>query len=131
MKVDGVVESVLYVDDLDVAKAFYSRIPGVEFFSEVQGRHVFFTTGGQMVLLFNPEATQKPGDLPPHGTQGDGHLALAVEEEDIPKWKFWLETESIDVECEYTWPNGRRSLYFRDPAGNSLEFTSYEMWGLG
>jgi catechol 2,3-dioxygenase-like lactoylglutathione lyase family enzyme len=36
----------------------------------------------------------------------------------------------ITIEAEVTWPNGGRSLYFRDPAGNSLEIASPSIWGL-
>ena len=30
-----------------------------------------------------------------------------------------------------TWPNGARSIYFRDPAGNSLECAEPGLWSIG
>ena len=35
----------------------------------------------------------------------------------------------IQLEIEYLWPNGARSLYFRDPSGNSLEIAEPKLWG--
>jgi catechol 2,3-dioxygenase-like lactoylglutathione lyase family enzyme len=29
---------------------------------------------------------------------------------------------------EFDWPNGAHSMYFRDPAGNSLEIAERALW---
>ena len=34
----------------------------------------------------------------------------------------------LAVEAEFDWPNGARSLYLRDPAGNSVEFAEPRLW---
>jgi catechol 2,3-dioxygenase-like lactoylglutathione lyase family enzyme len=34
----------------------------------------------------------------------------------------------VEIEREITWPLGGRSVYFRDPAGNSVEFVEGEIW---
>jgi len=31
---------------------------------------------------------------------------------------------------DFEWPQGGRSIYFRDPAGNSLEFAEPRIWRL-
>ena len=36
----------------------------------------------------------------------------------------------VEIEVDYLWPGGGRSIYFRDPAGNSLEFAEPSIWGL-
>ena len=36
----------------------------------------------------------------------------------------------IQIEKDVAWPKGGRSLYFRDPAGNCLEFASPLVWGI-
>ena len=41
-----------------------------------------------------------------------------------------LQQEGVAIESEVTWPGGGRSIYFRDPAGNSLEFAMAGIWGL-
>ena len=35
---------------------------------------------------------------------------------------------NIPVDAEFDWPNGARSLYVRDPAGNSIEFSEGWLW---
>ena len=59
-KLSKVLESSLYVSDLDAAEAFYAEVLGLTLHSKLEGRHVFFRCGNQMVLLFNPEATADP-----------------------------------------------------------------------
>ncbi len=51
-------------------------------------------------------------------------------EEEIEAWKTRLEEEGVEIELEYTWPNGGFSLYLRDPAGNSIELVTPRTWGL-
>ena len=35
----------------------------------------------------------------------------------------------MTIEADFRWPNGARSLYFRDPAGNSVEIVDPGLWG--
>jgi catechol 2,3-dioxygenase-like lactoylglutathione lyase family enzyme len=83
-----------------------------------------------MVLLFLADESQKPGDIPMHGAVGAGHLAFAVANTDQPAWRERLSRQNVAIEREIDWPGGGRSLYFRDPSGNSLEFASPRIWGL-
>ena len=41
-----------------------------------------------------------------------------------------LEEAGVAIEADFRWPNGARSIYFRDPAGNSLEIAEPKLWGL-
>ena len=41
-----------------------------------------------------------------------------------------LQDHGIEIEKEVKWPRGGRSLYFRDPAGNSVELVTPGCWGL-
>ena len=36
---------------------------------------------------------------------------------------------NIPLDAEFDWPNGARSLYVRDPSGNSVEFAEGHLWG--
>ncbi len=129
MKVQRVLETCLYVDDLDAARRFYGDVLGLPLVSREGDRHLFFRCGEGMVLIFNPRETQKSTDVPPHGAQGAGHVAFAVRPEDLNAWVERLEQHGIPIEADITWPNGARSLYVRDPAGNSVELATPSLWG--
>jgi len=134
IKISGVLETCLYVDNLEAADAFYSKLPGLELVAKEEGRHIFYRCGQNMLLLFNPghtaiEQTEVNGNpIPLHGASGAGHIAFSTDENSIDGWREFLETNDISIESEVTWPNGAVSLYFRDPAGNSLEVVSRSLW---
>lgn len=126
-----ILETSLYVDDLDAAKAFYTGVLGLSIVDEQAGRHLFLRCGQRMLLLFLPQASaQADGHLPPHGAQGPGHVAFASPAAEYDAWRAYLEAHAVPIEREVTWPHGPRSLYFRDPAQNSLEITVPALWKL-
>ncbi|ETX29099.1 VOC family protein [Roseivivax isoporae] len=129
-----VLEAALYADDLDAAEAFYSGILGLEVIVRVTGRHVFFRCGTGVILVFDPAATETPTTnpdlpVPPHGARGPGHACLAADGAALDAWRVHLEASGIGIEADFRWPNGARSIYVRDPAGNSLEFAEPKLWG--
>lgn len=130
----GTLESALYASDLDAAADFWSRVMGLEEIVRVPGRHVFFRTGGQVLLIFDPASTARPPPadapvrVPPHGATGPGHFCLAVDDDQIDRWRRHLERHGIEIESEVVWKGGARSIYFRDPAGNSIELADPRLW---
>ncbi len=136
MEVTGILETCLYAENLSEAEAFYSKFPGIDLVSKEKDRHVFFRCGSSMLLIFNPkhtanEQTDVDGQaIPLHGASGAGHVAFSIQTGFLNKWKELLQREGIEIESEVTWPNGHISIYFRDPAGNSLELVSSEIWGI-
>jgi catechol 2,3-dioxygenase-like lactoylglutathione lyase family enzyme len=136
MQPSAILESALYVDDLDAAERFYTAVLGLPVIVRVEGRHVFLRCGAGVLLLFNPERTTEPPapdsrfPVPPHGAKGEGHLCFRASEEEIDAWKERLIGAGVAIESEFTWPEGGRSIYFRDPAGNSIEFANPKIWGI-
>ncbi len=134
MKISGILETCLYATNLNKAERFYSNLPGLQLLAKEEGRHLFYKCGTNMLLIFNPEHTSAEqthvdGEIVPlHGARGGGHVAFSVEDNDIGLWREFLNEQQIPIESEVTWPNGSVSLYFRDPAGNSLEVVSPEIW---
>jgi catechol 2,3-dioxygenase-like lactoylglutathione lyase family enzyme len=125
------VETGVYADDLDAAERFYAGVLGLSVLAKEQGRHVFFRVGDRsMLLVFRPEATLRGDVLPAHGARGPGHLALGIPPEDLDAWRQRLGEHRIAIEHEEAWPLGGHSLYFRDPAGNSVELLTPGVWGL-
>lgn len=115
-EIEAVIETGIYVDDLEPAEAFYRDVLGLAVIGKEQGRHVFFRVGERNVLLaFNPAATLKGDVLPVHGAIGPGHFALGIAVADFDAWRERLAKHAVVVEKEVQWPRGGRSLYFRDP----------------
>jgi catechol 2,3-dioxygenase-like lactoylglutathione lyase family enzyme len=125
----GIHEAALYVDDLRAAERFWRRL-GLQLVGKKEGRHVFFRAGRDMLLLFDPAAAREGGDVPAHGADGPGHVALDVpDRETLDRWRAHLELAGVEIEHEHAWPGGGKSLYFRDPSGNSLELITRGAWG--
>ncbi|MHB8972807.1 MAG: VOC family protein [Pirellulaceae bacterium] len=131
MKVNEILETCLYVNDLDIAQDFYRHVLGLELFEHHPGRHLFWRCGQRMLLLFLAEGSDvADSSVPRHGAHGAGHVAFAVPDRDILRWKQHLACRGVDIEQSVEWPQGGRSVYFRDPAGNSLEVASPRIWGI-
>jgi catechol 2,3-dioxygenase-like lactoylglutathione lyase family enzyme len=129
--IQDLVEIGVYADDLDRAERFYADVLGLEVRVKEEGRHVFFRVGDRtMLLVFRPEATLKGDILPAHGARGSGHFAFGIAAEDLDAWRRRLGEHGVAIEHEETWPLGGHSLYFRDPAGNSVELITPRVWGL-
>ena len=128
MRVRELLETSVYADDLEAAERFYADVLGMEVIAWVADRHVFFRFGARVFLVFNPERTMEPGLLPPHGARGPGHVAFAATGAEMPGWVERLAAHGVEVETDFAWPKGGRSLYFRDPAGNSVELATPEIW---
>lgn len=131
----GILETVLYARDLDATEAFYRDALAMTPFAKAAGRHVFYRCGQQVLLIFNPDATNippKPGSLPvpPHGAIGPGHVCFRASADEIGRWRAALEAKGIAIEADFAWPGGGRSIYFRDPSGNCLEFAEPAIWKL-
>ncbi|WP_407492873.1 VOC family protein [Pseudooceanicola sp. MF1-13] len=132
-KIEGLLEAALYAEDLDAAERFYGGVLGLEQIARVEERHVFYRVGQMVLLIFNPTqtvlgstSTQMP--VPAHGAHGQGHLCFRASAPQIAAWCDALTAEGVAIEADFHWPNGARSIYFRDPAGNSLELAEPRLW---
>lgn len=128
VRVREILETSLYAEDLEAAERFYAEVLGLETIARVPERHVFFRCGDRVFLVFNAARTLEGGMLPPHGATGPGHVAFAVAEAELAEWRARLEAHGVEVETEFAWPGGGLSLYFRDPAGNSIELGTPAIW---
>jgi catechol 2,3-dioxygenase-like lactoylglutathione lyase family enzyme len=131
MNIQAIIETAIYVEDLDQTETFYRNVLGLPIIAKEPGRHVFFRVGSNNVLLaFLAEATLKGDQLPAHGAKGPGHFALGIDAGDLDAWRQTLREKNVDIEKEVAWPRGGKSIYFRDPAGNSVELVTPGIWGL-
>ena len=128
-----VLETSLYVDQLDQSIAFYQRIFG---FSKLMcdARFCAFNVSDQQVLLlFLKHGTTRPitipgGVIPPHDGEGTTHLAFTIPIDSEAAWTEHLGAHSVAIESRVAWPLGGFSLYFRDLDGHLLELVSPGCW---
>jgi catechol 2,3-dioxygenase-like lactoylglutathione lyase family enzyme len=130
-RIETLVETSIYVDDLQQARQFYEGVLGLRVLRWEANRHVFFQAGPASVLLaFLPHSTLRGETLPAHGAQGPGHFALGIPRDELELWRAHLQAHDVAIEQEVQWPAGGRSLYFRDPSGNSVELLTRGVWEL-
>ena len=127
-EIHGVYETVLYADDIPAMVAFYRDVVGLaEIEPPGELSAAFRLADGNVLLIFNPERASAPGRfVPSHGTTGAGHMAFGVQ--GLDELKASLEQRGIEIEREIEWNENGRSVYFRDPAGNSVEYVEGEIW---
>ncbi|WP_340102640.1 VOC family protein [Rhodohalobacter sp. 8-1] len=134
MILNGIAETCLYATDLEEAEQFYKKVLNLKVVMKEENRHVFFKCGESMLLVFNPEHTRNKqtdvdgNPVPLHGADGSVHIAFSVDPANFDTVKESIEAKNITIESEISWPNQSRSFYFRDPAGNSLEVITTNMW---
>jgi catechol 2,3-dioxygenase-like lactoylglutathione lyase family enzyme len=133
MRINGILETALYVADPAVSAGFYCRLFGFALLLESE-RLVALDVGGKNVLLlFRTGSTGKPfvtegGIVPGHGGSPPTHFAFSIPAEDVEPWRLKLESEGVAIESMVTWPQGAKSIYFRDPDGNLAELISPGFW---
>jgi catechol 2,3-dioxygenase-like lactoylglutathione lyase family enzyme len=132
-RLGGILETSLYVEDLDRARAFYERLFGLEVFFQDSRMCALGCAPGQVLLLFRRGSTEAPapvpgGVIPPHGARGAAHLCFSIPLGELVAWEDHLRAAGVTVESRVTWRRGGTSLYFRDPDGHSLEVATPGLW---
>jgi catechol 2,3-dioxygenase-like lactoylglutathione lyase family enzyme len=128
-----VLETSLYIDQLDRSIDFYQRIFGFEKIEADDRFCAFNVSGNQILLLFRKGATTEitatpGGAIPPHDGAGRLHLAFTMAANDEVAWKERLDEARVPIESRVDWPAGGFSLYFRDPDGHLLELVAPGCW---
>jgi catechol 2,3-dioxygenase-like lactoylglutathione lyase family enzyme len=127
---ERVYETVLYGDDREALVAFYRDVLGLRLVEPMDELGAAFRLGdGGILLVFDRARSVLPGRLvPSHGTEGAGHVAFAVPESSLEDWREAFVAAGVEIEQEVDWRLGGHSIYVRDPAGNSVELASGELW---
>jgi catechol 2,3-dioxygenase-like lactoylglutathione lyase family enzyme len=110
--------------------AFYSEVLGLRLVDGPDALAAAFRLDdGGVLLIFDPERSGTPGrPVPSHGTTGPGHVAFSLGEDELDSAADELRERGVEIEREIEWPQGGRSIYVRDPAGNSVELVEGDLW---
>ncbi len=131
--IDGVLETALYVTDLDRSVAFFAGDLGRPILLRNE-RMAALDAGRRSVLLLfrrggSSETMATPGGaIPGHDGAGWLHMAFAIAAADYAAWRNHLEHQGIAIVSEVRWPGGGRSLYVDDPDGHVIELATPGLW---
>ena len=132
-KLNGVLETALYADDMARAQAFYEGVLGLSpIFADARLR-AYGITAGSVLLIFKRGAARETvtvpgGTIPGHDGAGPMHVAFAIAKDALAEWEQHLESRGVVIEGATNWPRGGRSIYFRDPDGHLLELATPGLW---
>ena len=133
-RVNGIVETALYVSDLQRSTRFYEGLFGLRVLL-ADDRLTALAVGDRNVLLLfaagksrQPSLAPQGGTIPPHDGAGQIHVGFAIAADDQEAWGKRLTEFGIDVESWVAGPRGGMSLYFRDPDGHLVELLTPGIW---
>jgi catechol 2,3-dioxygenase-like lactoylglutathione lyase family enzyme len=132
-RLGAILETSLYVTDLDRSRAFYARVLGFEVFMQDERMCAMGVPGAGVLLLFRRHGSANPstmpqGTIPAHDGTGTLHLAFAIPRNELESWTAHLAAQDVTVESRITWLRGGTSLYFRDPDDHSVEVATPGLW---
>ncbi len=130
---DGLVETALYVTDVARSRDFYVGLFGFKAMGGDDRIQPLAVKPGQVLLLFKRGATLRPipiggGFIPAHDGSGEQHFAFGIPAAEYDGWKAFLLGRGVEIESEVRWPQGARSLYFRDPDRLVVELITPGVW---
>jgi catechol 2,3-dioxygenase-like lactoylglutathione lyase family enzyme len=134
-EVTGVLETCLYVEDLERAARFYEEVCDFKKLIGDERFCAFSVADRDVLLLFRIGATLESvatpgGTIPPHDGKGPLHVAFAIPAASEADWQQRLRERGVAIESTVDWPRGGRSLYFRDPDQHLVELITPGCWSI-
>lgn len=126
-RLDGILETALYVEDVDRSARFYRDLFGFEPVYEGARLTALAVPGRQVLLLFRKGASSSLEKIP-HDGSGELHLAFAIPADALEAWETRLREKRIEIVEKTAWERGGTSLYFRDPDGHLVELATPGLW---
>lgn len=127
-RLDGLLETALYVDDPERSARFYRDVFGFEEVAASGERLRALGVCDRHVLLLFKKGASAHLPVSAHDGSGQSHLAFAIPAAELPAWEAWLQQHGIPIEEKRPWDRGGVSLYFRDPDGHLLELATPGVW---
>ena len=128
-----VLETALYVEDLDASKKFYADLFGCKTLLADDRMRALNIGDTNVLLLFKRGGTTngdqvEGGFIPPHDAIGQIHLCFAIDKDDVEEHQRVLKVNNVEIICTVFPPRGGTSLYFRDPDGHLIELATPGIW---
>ena len=129
-RVNGILETSLYVESAARSAEFYRRVFGFEPLEPGEPlndatRLCPMRAGDRSVLLLF-----KKGGTDDTDANGPIHIAFGIARSELAAWENWLAQQGIAIESRKTWKYGGEALYFRDPDGHLLEVVTPGVWSI-
>ena len=132
-EVSGIIETALYVEDMQRSVEFYERVCGFPTLFASPRITALRVAPGQVLLIAKKGASAEPSvmmfGVPTHDAAGQQHVAFGVRPEQLGAWRETLQRHEISIESALSWPKGGQSLYFRDPDGHNIELKTSDWDG--
>lgn len=128
-RINGILETSLYVKSVPESVLFYERVFGFELLKPPREeltqstRLAALGAGDRHVLLLFRRGGTRDTDA-----RGSIHVAFGISRDSVDQWRDWLRFQKIAVEQHTVWEYGGESLYFRDLDGHLLEVASPGVW---
>ena len=134
-KLDGVLETALYTDDMDRARAFYEGVLELKSIFGDSRLTAYGVAPRSVLLIFKrgsatQTVTMPGGTIPGHDGSGPLHVAFAIGKDELAQWETHLAARGVTIEGTTSWSRGGRSIYFRDPDGHLLELATPGLWAI-
>ncbi|WP_026380164.1 VOC family protein [Afifella pfennigii] len=131
--IDGILETAVYVEDMEEAHRFYGEVLGLKRVIDTPRMMTYEAGPAEVLLVFRrgqtAEDAKTPGGVVPgHHSEGPAHFAFRIAKDAYGTWKRHLQAHGVVVVSEVTWPKGGRSIYFHDPDGNVVELATPGLW---
>ena len=131
--VGGVLETALWVDDLQRARKFYQSLFGFEVLFADERIIALHVPSPQILLLCLKGASLQPtilpgGTIPAYDGTGQTHLCFSIPVAGLQTWEQWLARNGVAIESRVNWDRGGHSVYFRDPDQHLLELATPGTW---
>ena len=135
--VNGVMETALYVGDLQRSSRFYEGLLGFRRLLVVEGRLcALHVSAAQVLLLFvrggatGPTEAPQGGMIPGHDGRGEMHVGFGIAADEVEAWEARLREFGVEVESKAKGMRGGTSIYFRDPDGHLVELLTPGIWAV-
>jgi catechol 2,3-dioxygenase-like lactoylglutathione lyase family enzyme len=127
---EGVLETALYHEpgQRGEIEGFYGEVLGLPLVTRWDDGLAFRAGPGVLLLFDRHGLERRSGPIADHGATGPGHACLRVAGPMYERWRGWLVERGVEIVHDHEWSDGKRSFYFRDPAGNLLEIADADLW---